>query len=204
MNDVLTRAVEREKELPREIMAHRVSAEFHRHRNMVLGGWATVLTTLIGTGVFTGLVSRFGLDGKGTGPVNPFQGRGGILLFGVVLFLSMLAPVVAALHSFMHNAEDAASHQASVAGYSRVLCRLTIFIAKYGPDTPPEKTDEALNTYDNIMKEHASVLEKSLTLTTQAFVKADELMGAPPKRTWWKTWLSKIFRSSSKSHDDHD
>jgi len=194
LNDIVRRAAEDQKRLPREIMAHRLSAEFHRHRNMVLGGWATVLTTLIGTAVFTGLVSQFGLDGKSKPAVNPFQVKGGIWLYGFVLFLSVLAPVIAALHSFMHNAQDAATHQASVAGYSRVLCRLTIFLAKYGPDTPPEKTDEALNAYDNIMKEYDSVLEKSLTLTTRAFEKADELMGAAPNRAWWRIWLPKIFR----------
>jgi uncharacterized membrane protein len=176
LNDVLKKAAEEQKMLPREIMAHRVSAEFHRHQNMVLGGLATVLTTLIGTAVFTGLVSQFGLNGKSQGSVNPFAVTGGIWLYGFVLFLSVLAPVVAALHSFMHNAEDAASHQASVAGYTRVECRLTIFLAKYCPETPPEKTDEALNAYESIMKERGSVLEKSLTLTTRAYEKADQLM----------------------------
>ena len=176
LNDVLKRAAEEQKMLPREIMAHRISAEFHRHRNMVLGGWATVLTTLIGTAVFTGLVSQFGLNGRSQGSVNPFAVTGGIWLYGFVLLLSILAPVIAALHSFMHNAEDAASHQASVAGYTRVECRLTIFLAKYSPDTPPEKTDEAMHAYESIMKERGSVLEKSLTLSTRAYEKADELM----------------------------
>lgn len=176
LNDVLKKATEEQKMLPREIMAHRVSAEFHRHRNMVLGGWATVLTTLIGTAVFTGLVSQFGLNGKSQSSANPFAVTGGTWLYGFVLFLSVLAPVVSALHSFMHNAEDAASHQASVGGYIRVECRLTIFLAKYGPDTPPEKTDEALNAYENIVKDRGSVLKKSLTLTKRAYEKADELM----------------------------
>ena len=91
LNDVLKKATEEQKMLPREILAHRVSAEFHRHRNMVLGGWATVLTTLIGTAVFTGLVSQFGLNGKSQGSVSPFEVTGGIWLYGFVLFLSALA-----------------------------------------------------------------------------------------------------------------
>jgi hypothetical protein len=176
LNAVLKKAAEEQKMLPREIMAHRVSAEFHRHWNMVLGGWATVLTTLIGTAVFTGLVSQFGLNGKSKSSIDPSAVTGGTWLYGFVLFLSVLAPVVSTLHSFMHNAEDAASHQASVAGYTRVECRLTIFLAKYGPDTPPEQNDEALSAYENIMKERGSVLKKSLTLTTRAYKKADELM----------------------------
>jgi hypothetical protein len=178
LKDVIERASEDQKRLPWEIMAHRVSAEAHRHRNMVLGGWATVLTTLVGTAVFTGLVSQFGLDGKGANASNPFK-NGGMMtgLYVVVLFLSILAPVIAALHTFMHNAEDAAIHQASVAGYSGVLILLIIFLAKYGDSVPPpEKIDEALNEYDKIMKEYNSVLAKSLTLTKQAYRAAGELM----------------------------
>jgi hypothetical protein len=175
-NDVvLKRASDLEAQLPREIIAHKVSAEYHRHRNMVLGGCAVVLTTLVGTAVFTGLVSQFGLDGKGTTPKNPFSGPGIPWLYAAVLILSILAPVIAALHTFMHDAEDAATHLASVAGYSRVLSHLTIFLARYGEsDPPPEKIDEALNEYDKITTDYDSVLGKSLTLTKRAYKSAEE------------------------------
>ncbi|MBZ5690049.1 MAG: hypothetical protein LAP86_34100 [Acidobacteriia bacterium] len=192
INVVKTAAADQKKLLPREIMAHRVSAEAHRHRNMLLGGVSTVLTTLVGTAVFTGLVSQFGLDGKGTTAINPFKGTGMIWVYGLVLLLSVMAPVITALHSFMHNAEDAATHQASVTGYSGVLSGLTLFLAKYGGgDTPPEKIDEALNEYDKIMKEHNSVLGKSLTLTKKAYRAADKVMSATPsgpEKPWWKVW----------------
>ena len=190
LNDVVQKAKEHQEKLPREIMAHRVSAEYHRHRNMVLGGSATVLTTLVGTAVFTGLVSHFGLDGKTTNATNPFNTNGMVWLYGLVLLLSILAPVIAALHTFMHNAEDAAMHQASVAGYSGVLGDLTIFLARYGDSGPaPEKIDEALNEYDKIIKEYNSVLAKSLPLTEQAYRAAEKLMKpagsqAEPVRRW--------------------
>jgi hypothetical protein len=175
--DLIKGATEDQERLPREIMAHRVSAEWHRHWNMVLGGLATVLTTLVGTAVFTGLVSQFGLDGKGTAASNPFTGKGMICLYGLVLFLSILAPVVAAVHTFMHNEEDAAIHQTSAAGYSDVLGKLTIFLAQFGDSLPPtDQIDKALSEYEKITKECNSVLAKSLTLTQQAYNKADELM----------------------------
>ncbi len=180
MNDIIKKANEDFQKLPREIMAHRLSAEAHRHWNMVLGGVATVLTTIVGTAVFTGLVTQFGLDGKGFPTVKAIEGRGGGLLFVLILVLSVLAPVTGALHSFMHNAEDAAAHQISAAGYSSVLCRMTVFLARFSDDASQEKAREILTEYDAIMKEYNAVLAKSLTLTQHAYERADSFL-APPK-----------------------
>jgi hypothetical protein len=177
LNEIFKTAREDHTKLPHQIMAHRLSAEYHRHQNKILGGCATVLTTLIGTAVFTGLVSQFGLDPKSSATFNPFQDRSGHGLYSIVLFLSLFAPVVAALNSFMHHAEDAASHQVSAAGLSRVLCLLTIFLAKYHSDMPAERADEALDSYADIMKEYDEVLGRSLPLTKRAYKKADELTG---------------------------
>ena len=104
MIDIIKDAFESYEKMPREIMAHRVSAEYHRHMNMALGGLSTVLTTLVGTGIFTGLVSQFGLDGMGA-ISNPFNKDQGMRwLYWIVLSLSLLAPILAALHTFMHHA----------------------------------------------------------------------------------------------------
>ena len=175
MRDIFQRAKKSQEELPREIMAHRVSAEYHRHWNMALGGISTVLTTLVGTAIFTGLVSQLGLNGKGA-IQNPFAGQGMACLYVVVIFLSISAPILAALHTFMHHAEDAATHRASVEGYADVLRRLTDFLAKYeGPDQAAQNKDEARKDYDDIMKEYNLVLGKSLTLTKKAYRDADKL-----------------------------
>lgn len=182
--DVIQKATEEQEMLLLEIMAHRVSAEWHRHWNMVLGGLATVLTTVVGTAVFTGLVSQFGLDGKGTGAPNPFASKGMSCLYGLVLFLSILAPVIASLYTFMHHAEDAAMHQTSSAGYSDVLGQLTVFLARFSDSPlPTDQIDKALNEYAKITKERNSVLAKSLTLTKQAYRKADELMSEKPSNS---------------------
>jgi hypothetical protein len=199
LNAVIQRATEDQQKLPREIMAHRVSAEDHRRRNMLLGGSATVLTTLVGTAVFTGLVSQFGLDGKSANVTNPFASKGMIWLYGLVLFLSILAPVIAAFHTFRHDAEDAAMHQASVAGYSGVLGQLTIFLAKYGDSVPPpEKIDEALNEYDKIIKEFNSILARSLPLTHEAYRNADKLMGKEPSSPNFNPATGMVGFSNSK------
>ena len=176
MNDVFKRAREQQRSLPLEIMAHRVSAEAHRHWNMALGGLTTVLTTLVGTSIFTGLVSQFGLNGKGE-VRNPFAAQGMGWLYLIVLLLSISTPVLAALHTFMHHAEDASTHIASAAGYGEVLRRLTTFLAKYDGSNPaPEKRDKALKEYDDIIKEYNSVLAKSLTLTRKAYEAAKSHM----------------------------
>ncbi len=182
LNDVIASAEKYKKQLPREIMAHRLSAEGHRRWNMRLGGVAASLTTLVGTAVFTALVSRFGLDPSDGNPAHPlafqgFQGPGMKWLYGGVLIVSIVAPVIATLYTFRHDAGDAAAHQASAAGYTGVLTRLTIFLAKYGDHTlAPEKADEALQAYGQVMTEYGSVLEKSITLTKNAFKHADRLM----------------------------
>jgi len=175
MKEIFEKARQDQKELPRLIMAHRLSAEYHRHRNMALGGLSTVLTTLVGTAIFTGLVSQFGLNGQGN-IANPFiKAQGGqVILYLAVLLLALVAPILAALYTFMHDAEDTSTHWASVAGYANVLRRLTIFLAKYNDSSPAEEKNEALKEYDEIMKEYNSVLGKSITLTEKAFKNADK------------------------------
>ncbi len=174
MNDIFKSAMKVQEELPREIFAHRLSAEYHRHWHMTLGGLSTVLTTLVGTAIFTGLVSQLGLDGKGE-IQNPFAGQGMDWLYVIIILLSISAPILAALHTFMNHAEDTSIHRASVEGYSNVLRQLTIFLAKYNDSNPSgEKTKEALKEYDEIMKEYNAVLGKSLTLTEKAYKNADK------------------------------
>ena len=177
LNDVLRRASALQQLLPREIMAHRVSAEYHRHRHMKVGGLATIFTTLIGSSVFTALLGQFGLEGKVLKLVgNPFSGLGGTIVYFTVLILSIAAPVLAALNTFMHDSEDVASHAASVQGYAEVLSRLTVFLAKYIDTSPAGATmDEALKEYDEIMNKYNSVLG-NITLTERAYKKADKLI----------------------------
>jgi hypothetical protein len=123
--DVFKNAVEDQERLPREIMADRVCAEWHRHWRLGYGSHHRL-----------------------------WQGHDLALRSDPN---SILVPVIAALHAFMHNAEDAAKHQVSVAGYSGVLGRLRRFLTKYGDSGPqPEKIDEALTAYDEIMKEYNS------------------------------------------------
>lgn len=186
---IIQRARADQEWLPREIMAHRVSAEQHRHVKMVLGGFATVLTTLVGTAVFTGLVGQFGLDGKGTMTSNHLAGKGMVYVYGLILFLSILTPVVAAVHTFRHDAEDAATHQASAAGYCDVLDQLTIFLARFDNDSPLplDQVDRALSEYEKITKQYNSVLAKSLTLTKQAYRMANKTLREQAKSKAEKT-----------------
>ena len=173
-HDLFKRAEElQEQVLPLEIMGHKVSAEYHRRRHMVFGGLATVLTTPIGTSVFTSLVSQFGLNGKAVKLENPFAGWGGPIIFYAVLILSTLTPIIAALRTFMHDSEDFASHWASVECYSEVLSRMNMFLAKYADSSP-----DALNEYGEIMDKCNSVLGRSLTITERAYEKAKKLQKA--------------------------
>lgn len=169
MDDIFERARDDRARLPLEVMAHRLSAEYHRHRNMVLGGLSTVLTTLVGTAVFTGLVSQLGLTGEGE-LRNPFAGEGMDWFYIAVVVLSVSAPIAAALHSFVHDAEDAATHKASAEGYANVMRRLTVFLARHDvPGLTPDGLRSAIQEYDEIMTEYTVVLGRSIPLTKSAY-----------------------------------
>ncbi len=177
MIDVFKSAMEIQTQLPREILAHTVSAEYHRRWNMRLGVLSTVLTTLVSTAIFTGLVSQLGLNGKGT-IRNPLTDHGMDWLYLIVIILSISAPIISALHTFMHHAEDASRLSASVEGYSSVLRRLTTFPTKYeGSNSAGDKKLEALKEYDEIMKEYNFVLGKRITITNHEYKKADKRLG---------------------------
>jgi len=187
------------RQIPRLIEAHKLSAEYHRHWNMVLGGLSTVLTTFVGTAIVTGLVSQLGLDGKGEIRI-PLERQGIDYIYIMVIVLSISAPILAALHTFMHNAEDASAHTASVEGYANVKRRLTLFLAQYDNSDPAaEKKDEALKEYDEIMKEHNAVLGKSISLTKKAYEKADKNLKEKPKTLqqpkagFWQAFFRRLF-----------
>src|ERR1041384_7965331 len=104
MNEILTNATKYQDHITREAKAHYLSAEYHRHQHMFLGALATIVTALVGTGIFAGLVSQLGLEGKA-----PFSipSSGLAWLYWVVALLSISAPVLTAFHTFLHHAEDA-------------------------------------------------------------------------------------------------
>ena len=145
---------------------------------MRFGGVSTTLTTMVGTAVFAAIVTKFGLDGRGNSPTTPCsQSLCGSWVCWAVLVLSVAAPALSALYTFRHDAQDAAAHQISAAGYAGVLTHLTIFLARYErPDLTAEKEDEAVQSYDQVMTEYRAVLEKSITLTNDAYRSADRKM----------------------------
>lgn len=180
MIDILKKARQDHEMLPREIMAHRLAAEYHRHWHMALGGISTVLSTLVGSAVFTTLVRQLGVDGKHDIQFPLAVDQGIDWFYWLILLLSIIAPVLAALHTFMHHAEDAATHRASVEGYANVHRQLTIFLATYDDSNLSAEANAALKKYDEIMQAYNSVLGKSLTLTKTAYHRADKKLRKQP------------------------
>jgi hypothetical protein len=179
MNNIFDDARTRKAEIRLQIIAHGLSAEFHRHRNMVLGGVSTVLTTFVGTTIFTELVSQLGLNGKGT--IRIHQGMDWFYL--TVILVSISTPILAALHTFLHDLEDAVTHRASVEGYANVLNRLTVFLSTYDGSGPPaQNNDNVRKEYADIMKEYNSVEGKSLTLTNKAYRDARKVIERESQR----------------------
>jgi hypothetical protein len=152
--------------------AHLASAEYHRSRDMRLGVAAILLSTLISTAVFSGIAKRFTLssDGKLT-QLTPESGRlTKILVWGGFLSSSILlvaAPTLTAVHKFMHNAEDAASHNVSSSRYDRLARQYDLFLAQYA-GAQASKRDEVIKALRDLDTQYGAAREKNITLTEEA------------------------------------
>lgn len=175
MNDILKKAEEYRKKVTKEASAHYLSAEYHRHQHMLLGAIATIITALVGTGIFAGLISQLGLEGKS--PFTIPSGRAA-WLYLVVVLLSIAAPILTVLHTFLHNAEDAAKHRISATGYDHVVERFDLFFLRYADVDSADKKAEALKEYEDILKENYMVRANSLPMPEIAYKKAEEKLRA--------------------------
>lgn len=169
MEDVLTKAIEYRKLFSLLKIAHELSAEWHRSLGEKLGGAEKGIASIVGTGIFVGVVSQFGLDGSETLNI-PVSATARFLYFLLLLIL-LTAPLLTALQMFRKDAEQANSHRDSYSTYGRLEQRIDIFLLKYSTEAD---RIEALKELDEISKELQIIRSKSITLTKKAYKDAEE------------------------------
>jgi hypothetical protein len=159
MAGLITTAEGRLDEIKRRARAHENSAEYHRRRDAHLGSAAKTVSAVVGAGVFAGLVSKLGLDGKGSLSVP----AGWEWLYWTVLAVSLTAPALTALQVALHDAEDAAKHTTSFSGYRRLADDMEVFLSRAAADPLA-----AEGTFKEFSERFETILEKSISLTANA------------------------------------
>jgi hypothetical protein len=171
MKDIFDKAQEYRRLIRREATAHAVSAEYHRHKDMWLGLLMTTVATLVTTGIFTSLISQLQLDGNAPVPLQ--LPRGWLLMvFLAVGVLSIAAPILTNLHTRLHDAADAASHNATAGRLRGVLNDVELFLLRYPADSPGDR-NEALDELKAIMATYSQILATSISMPAQAYRAAD-------------------------------
>jgi hypothetical protein len=169
MNPIFATAQRYQAEVAREARAHYVSAEYHRHQDMLLGGLAAITTAALGAGVIAPLVRQV-VEHKGLSDVLGWP------LYLIVVLLAIAAPVLTALHTFLHHGLDAEKHTASEHNYKQLLTRFDTFLAINSDLASTTGTkDETRKEFEEIMREFRSVRERdNITLTARAYRSAEE------------------------------
>ena len=146
-------------EIKKRASAHENSAEYHRSRDASLGGAAKVVSAIVGAGVFVGLVSKLGLDGKGSLSVPP----GWEWLYWLVLAVALAGPALTALQIQLHDAEDVVRHTESSAKYWRLADDWERFLARNVSD--PREAEHAQSEFSERFSE---IFKSSIPLTRRA------------------------------------
>jgi hypothetical protein len=146
-------------EIKKRASAHENSAEYHRRRDAGLGGAAKSVSAIVGTGVFVGLVSKLGLDGKGSLSVPP----GWVSLYWLVLAVSLAGPALTALQIHLHDADDAVRHGESFAKYRKLADDWERFLDRNVSD--PVEAERARSEFSERFSE---ILKSSISLTSRA------------------------------------
>jgi poly(3-hydroxybutyrate) depolymerase len=159
MAGLITTAEGRLQESTKRARAHENSAEYHRRRDAVIGSAARIVSAVVGAGIFVGLVSKLGLDGKGSLSVP----AGWEWLYWTVLAVALAAPALTALQVALHDADDAAKHTASFSEYRRLADDIELFVAQPGLDS-----STAERAYRQFIAKFEKTLASSLPLTAKA------------------------------------
>jgi hypothetical protein len=132
------------------------------HKSMWPGprvGFDDSALRFVGAGVFIGLVSKLGLDGKGSLSVPP----GREWLYWLVLAVSLAGPALTTLHIHLHDAEDAAKHTKSAADYRRLADDLERFLS--GPALAPAEAERASKEFSD---RFAETFKSAVSLSPRA------------------------------------
>ncbi|HEX6284116.1 MAG TPA: SLATT domain-containing protein, partial [Pyrinomonadaceae bacterium] len=170
---------EKRNDARRRSIAHELSGEYHRHRGVQFGIAATTVSAIVGSAVFVALARTIGLNGSETISFpSGGWGRVALVAFG---FLSILAPVLVGLQTYLNHPGQAAKHIVSSADYYRLRDRLDTFLSRYdGVALDDAKRQAAEKELEEISKEMTAVRKDSIPLTDKAFENADARLESTP------------------------
>jgi hypothetical protein len=98
-----------------DTIAHQVSAENHRPWSVRLRGASEAVAAILGTTVFVGLLSKFGISKEGNFTMP--EGLPAGTIYCAVLALALAGPVLAVVRKLKHDHEDFTSHLTSTSAY---------------------------------------------------------------------------------------
>ena len=160
---------------------------------MRLGIAATTVSALVGTALFAGLARQFGTDGKQA--IAGFPSGWLWVGFAMIALLSIGAPVLTGLQTFLKYSEQAERHKATAVSYDRLRQRLDVFMLRFVAEPDSERAN-ALKEFQAIVDEFGSVAESSATIPDHVYDSAaakrrtlrpardeswPELLGSEPK-----------------------
>jgi len=167
MKDIIERVKAYRILARQDAMGHLVAAEYHRSKDMQFGVASIALSTLVSAGVFVGLSKQFTLD-------NSHSEISWILTI-VISAVLVGSPILTAVYKFMHNAEDAASHNTSAARYDLLVRHYDLFLMEFA-DADASKRDQAIKALRDLDAQYAAARENNITLDDKAKIKAKELL----------------------------
>ncbi|SFG10043.1 hypothetical protein SAMN05518865_108120 [Duganella sp. CF458] len=134
-------------------LAHYDSARFFAGLHLLLGVPASVLSTLVGTAIFSTL-------SKSHTASMPTE-DGSIVVQIAVGFLSVLAAILTGLQTFLKNAEQAERHRIAGARFANLKHRIELVAT-----LPPSSDEELRKELLSIESRWAKLREESPTLPT--------------------------------------
>ncbi len=166
MKDILKKALIYQEFAATKSNAYYATADYYRRNHMRLGIVATIVSALVGTALFAGLARQFGTDGK--------QAVGGSasgwlwVAFAFIALLSISAPVLTGLQTFLKYSEQAEKHKATAVSYDHLRSRLDVFMLRFVGQPDSERAN-ALKEFQVIVDEFGSVGESSATIPDHVY-----------------------------------
>jgi hypothetical protein len=167
MKDIIEKVESYRNSARKDAIAHLVSAEAHRSKDMRLGAVGIILSTLVSTAVFTGLAKRFSIS-------DGVEGWGVVLAF-VISAIVVAAPILTTVHKYMHDEADANSHNASAVRYDLLIRKYDLFLLEYST-ADDSKRDQAIKMLHDLDAQYAAAREHNITLTDKALRRAKLLL----------------------------
>lgn len=161
MDDIIAEAKALMIQVKRKAYCHFLMAESAGRKNLTLGIFVTLFSSIVGTTIFTAMAE------KDTGP-RPHDTQLWIQI--ATGLMSLAAAVLAGFQTFFHFNENAQVNKNAATNYEKVGRHLDIFLLTYLPDTG--KRTEGLAEYKLIMDELQKVKESSPTVPNVFYNKA--------------------------------